>query len=171
MSAGFAGRHLVGFGDLSVDVFLQVQNKACAWILCLIDYIVHGLHLWYILFFKDICRKPIAQHPGLGTSLYVVILRLTMPSCMVGVAEVGKDSPRDRGRTAPFSVSKAVFHSAKCEILNFWPQIMFPFLPIFNQDSKQIYHVRNTRPSSTVRKCRILNFRSQIMFPFLSIFH
>ena len=27
MSAGFAGRHVVGFGDLSIDVFLEVQNK------------------------------------------------------------------------------------------------------------------------------------------------
>ena len=24
MSAGFAGRHVVGFGDLSIDVFLEV---------------------------------------------------------------------------------------------------------------------------------------------------
>ena len=27
MSAGFAGRHVVGFGDLSIDIFLEVQNK------------------------------------------------------------------------------------------------------------------------------------------------
>ena len=27
MSAGFAGRHVVGSGDLSIDVFLGVQNK------------------------------------------------------------------------------------------------------------------------------------------------
>ena len=27
MSAGFAGRHVVGFGDLSIDVFLEVQIK------------------------------------------------------------------------------------------------------------------------------------------------
>ena len=27
MSAGFAGRHVVGLGDLSVDVFLEVKNK------------------------------------------------------------------------------------------------------------------------------------------------
>ena len=27
MSAGFAGRHVVGFGDLSIDVFLAVQDK------------------------------------------------------------------------------------------------------------------------------------------------
>ena len=27
MSAGFAGRHVVGFGDLSIDVFLEVQNQ------------------------------------------------------------------------------------------------------------------------------------------------
>ena len=27
MSAGFASRHVVGFEDLSIDVFLEVQNK------------------------------------------------------------------------------------------------------------------------------------------------
>ena len=27
MSAGFAGRHVVGFWDLSIDVFLEVQNQ------------------------------------------------------------------------------------------------------------------------------------------------
>ena len=27
MSANFAGRHVVGFGDLSIDVFLGVQNS------------------------------------------------------------------------------------------------------------------------------------------------
>ena len=27
MSAGFAGQHVVGFGALSVDVFLEVQHK------------------------------------------------------------------------------------------------------------------------------------------------
>ena len=27
MSAGFAGRHVVGFGDLSIDVFLEVQDN------------------------------------------------------------------------------------------------------------------------------------------------
>ena len=27
MSAGFAGRHVVGLGDLSIDVFLEVRNK------------------------------------------------------------------------------------------------------------------------------------------------
>ena len=26
-SAGFAGRRIVGFGDLSIDMFLEVQNK------------------------------------------------------------------------------------------------------------------------------------------------
>ena len=28
-SAGFAGRHVVNFEDLSIDVFLEVQNKRC----------------------------------------------------------------------------------------------------------------------------------------------
>ena len=46
MSAGFAGRHVVGFEDLSIDVFLEVQNKRYSQILYLIDYVVPGLHFW-----------------------------------------------------------------------------------------------------------------------------
>ena len=45
MSAGFAG-HVVGFGDLNVDIFLEVQNKRYSQILYLIDYVVPGLHFW-----------------------------------------------------------------------------------------------------------------------------
>ena len=30
MSAGFAGQHVVDFWDLSIDVFLEVQNKRCS---------------------------------------------------------------------------------------------------------------------------------------------
>ena len=70
MSAGEAGRHVIGFGDLSIDVFLKVQNQRYSKILYLIDYIVYGLHLSHkILIFKEICRKPISRHPGLATSL------------------------------------------------------------------------------------------------------
>ena len=47
MSAGFAGRHVVRFEDLSIDIFLEVQNKRYSQILYLIDYIAYGLHLWY----------------------------------------------------------------------------------------------------------------------------
>ena len=36
MSAGEAGWHVVGFGDLSIDVFLEVPNKKHSWILYLI---------------------------------------------------------------------------------------------------------------------------------------
>ena len=46
MSAGFAGRHLVGFGDLNIDIFLEVQDKKYSQILHLIDYVVPGLHFW-----------------------------------------------------------------------------------------------------------------------------
>ena len=36
----------------------------------LVDYIAYGLHLWYkIYIFKEIYRKPIFQHPGLGSTL------------------------------------------------------------------------------------------------------
>ena len=27
MSAGFAGQHIVDFGDLNIDIFLEVQDK------------------------------------------------------------------------------------------------------------------------------------------------
>ena len=58
------------FWDLSRDVFLEVQNKRSSLILDLIDYTVYGLHSCYkINIFKEICRKPISQHPGLGSSL------------------------------------------------------------------------------------------------------
>ena len=68
--AGFAGRHVVGFEHLSIDVFLEVQNRTYSQILYLIGYIVYGFHLWYkIHFVKEICRKPILLHPGLGSSL------------------------------------------------------------------------------------------------------
>ena len=32
----------------------------------LVDYLAHGLHLWYKLkIFRGMCRKPISQHPRL----------------------------------------------------------------------------------------------------------
>ena len=46
MSAGFAGQHVVGFEDLSIDIFLEVQNKEYSQILYLIDYVVPGLYFW-----------------------------------------------------------------------------------------------------------------------------
>ena len=47
MLAGEAGRHVVGFLDFFIDVFMEVQNKRYSKILYLIDYIAYGLHLWY----------------------------------------------------------------------------------------------------------------------------
>ena len=47
MMAGFAGRHVVEFGDLNIDIFLEVQDKTYSWILYLIGYIAYGLYLWY----------------------------------------------------------------------------------------------------------------------------
>ena len=83
MSAGEACRHVVGFLDFFIDVFLEVQNKRYSWILYLIDYIAYGLHLLYkIYIFKEICRKPIPLHPGLGSSLHnnsVLFLQLGIP--------------------------------------------------------------------------------------------
>ena len=72
MSAGFAGRHVVVVGDLSVDMFLEVPKKQIVnQILYLIDYIAYGFHLSYkVQIVKESCRKPISLHPGLATSLY-----------------------------------------------------------------------------------------------------
>ena len=47
MSAGEDGRHVVGFLNLVIDVFLEVQNERYIKISYLTDYIVYGLHLWY----------------------------------------------------------------------------------------------------------------------------
>ena len=46
MSAGFAGQHVVGFQDLNIDTFLEVQNKRYSQILYLRDYVVPGLRFW-----------------------------------------------------------------------------------------------------------------------------
>ena len=43
-----AGRHVVGFGDLSIAVFLEVQNKTYSYILYLIDYNVTILLMGFI---------------------------------------------------------------------------------------------------------------------------
>ena len=65
MSAGFAGRHVGGFGDLSIDVFLEIQDKKYSQILYLIDHIANGLHLWCnIKIFKDMCRNLTKKHPA-----------------------------------------------------------------------------------------------------------
>ena len=46
MSAGFADRNVVDFGDFNIDTFLEVQDKQYSQILYLIDYVVPGLHFW-----------------------------------------------------------------------------------------------------------------------------
>ena len=46
VSPGFDHRHVVGLGDLSIDVFLEVQNKEYSQILHLIDYVAPGFHFW-----------------------------------------------------------------------------------------------------------------------------
>ena len=40
-----AKRHVVGFLDFFIDVFLEVQHKRYSSIVCLIDYIAYGVHL------------------------------------------------------------------------------------------------------------------------------
>ena len=49
MSAGFAGRHVVGAGDLSVDVFLDVQNQRY----CQILYLLAILRMGFIYDIKS----------------------------------------------------------------------------------------------------------------------
>ena len=46
MSAGEARRHVVGFLDFFIDIFLEVQNEKYNQILYLIDCVVPGLHFW-----------------------------------------------------------------------------------------------------------------------------
>ena len=46
MLAGGAGQHVVGFLDLFIDIFLEVQDQKYSSILYLIDYIAYGFHLW-----------------------------------------------------------------------------------------------------------------------------
>ena len=69
-SAGFAGRQS-GFEDLSIDVFLEIQNQKHSKILYPIGYIAYGLHIWYgHSRINEICSKPISQHPDLATGLH-----------------------------------------------------------------------------------------------------
>ena len=37
----------VDFGDLNIDIFLEVQDKKYSQTLYLIGYIAYGLHFWY----------------------------------------------------------------------------------------------------------------------------
>jgi len=95
MSAGEAGRHVVGFLNLCIDVFLEVQNKRYGWILYLIDYIVYGFHLLYkINISQQICWKPMSQHPGLATSAEISDFCYQKPSeripCRPALASWGR---------------------------------------------------------------------------------
>ena len=42
--AGFAGQRVVGFGDLSIDIFLEVHNQIYSQILYLIESNAHGVY-------------------------------------------------------------------------------------------------------------------------------
>ena len=104
-----------GFVDLSIDVFLEVQNHRYGRLLYLIDYIAYGLHLWYnVSILKKMCCKPTSQQPGLGKSN-----RLRLPGwrqLRVWRAEVGRKSARRvlhrwnrNPRPRPHQFSKLVF--------------------------------------------------------------
>jgi hypothetical protein len=49
MLAGFAGRHVVCFGDLSIDVFLEIQNIIYIYIYIYVYIVKYCIwfHLWY----------------------------------------------------------------------------------------------------------------------------
>ena len=47
MLAGEAGRHVLDFSIVGIDVFLDTQHTKYSQLLYLICYIAHGLHLWY----------------------------------------------------------------------------------------------------------------------------
>ena len=49
MWAGVAGQHVVGFGDVSIDLFLEVPNEGYCQILYLTYYIAYELHRWYTI--------------------------------------------------------------------------------------------------------------------------
>ena len=57
-SAGFAGRRIMDFWDLSIDMSLEVQNQKYNWILYLLDYIAPGLQFQYNFEFSP----KITQH-------------------------------------------------------------------------------------------------------------
>ena len=63
----FTGRHVTGFGDLRIDMTLEVQNKTYIQIVYIINYIVYGSHSCYkIQIFKEKGREPTSQYPDLG---------------------------------------------------------------------------------------------------------
>ena len=72
MSAGFARPHVLGFGDLSIDIFLEVQNKEYRSILYLIHYIAYGrkflqchkITLHWVLVSEPGFFKVLAHFPG-----------------------------------------------------------------------------------------------------------
>ena len=70
MSVGFAGQHVVNFGDLSLDAFVEVKNETYIQMLYLIDYIAYGLHLWYKIYvFQGNLPKTYFPTSCLGDSL------------------------------------------------------------------------------------------------------
>ena len=62
VSTGLAGRHVVGLGDLSVDIFLEAQGKKCSYIMYLINYIVYGLHLCYKIHILKKCAETLSEN-------------------------------------------------------------------------------------------------------------
>ena len=52
MLAGSAGQHVVGFWDLNIDIFLEVQDQKYSYILYLLDDIAPGPQFWYKLEFS-----------------------------------------------------------------------------------------------------------------------
>jgi hypothetical protein len=106
MSAG----HVVGLGNFSIGALMQVQNKRYSYILYLIDNIAHGFHLWYpISIFKNMCRKLMANHPGIATGLTIVFW-----------------TPRSHLRQRPITPSEQDQHKGLLSPWTLWMQFIGP---------------------------------------------
>ena len=59
------------FEDLNEDMFLEVQNEKCNYILCLLGYIAYGVHLCNDIFmFHGKPGNGRTRHPVLGPGLH-----------------------------------------------------------------------------------------------------
>ena len=68
MLAGEAGQQVVSFEDLTIDIFLEVQNNKYGQVLYLIDYGVPGLHFWQKNSISREMGPNLNKNPGSLTS-------------------------------------------------------------------------------------------------------
>ena len=63
--------------DSSAEILLKTQAKYTVDYSFYVDYTANGSHLLCeIKVFKEMCRKPISQHPGLGPVLVTLKIGL-----------------------------------------------------------------------------------------------